>query len=215
MADSASRLHPAPADTASTVSNQTALSVSALRDVISNKEAEQQLDTLTKLFHQRTQTSSGLGPGRKICVLYNELLGKIAQDVGGQFANRQIGVEHIAYDKNPKWFESARKSESTHFLFFGLPPFERLKKKRLKSAKSPIDTAGVEYEFFAPSPPYRDTDLKVNNVVVVLRDPLTTRKDYHAQFKGHYLARYMVLNTRQPPQVIAASTLGVFAGEEQ
>lgn len=203
-AESASQVAaPANLENISAITN-----LSAFKEVISNEEAEKQVRVLTNLYLNSSRGSSE--SGRRICLLYSQNWKHTVRVVGDWYTHpdRRIPVASICYEE-PRWFETMKQCGCSHFIFFGIPPHERQKKRGFRSAKSPIEASSTAVSiFFSP----KEGGRKVNDVVVVLQDRLTTRKDLKSRFSEHYLERYLKLNGPKEPTVIAASALGIFAG---
>ena len=203
-AESASQVAPGNMESISAITN-----LSAFKQVISNEEAEKQVRVLTKLF---INTARGAGE-KKICLLHNQQWLQTAKEVSTWYSDRRIPVERQSYEE-ARWFESVKQSACTHFIFFGYPSHERQKRRGIRSAKSPIESSTAISAFFTPKDGAGNTACRrVNEVVVVLGDRLSTRKDHKSRFGDHYLERYLKLHFLKEPAVVAASALGIFAGQ--
>ena len=204
-ADSASQVTPSNMENISAITN-----LSAFKQVISNEEAEKQVRVLTKLF---IKTARGAGE-KKICLLHNQQWLHTAKEVSNWYSDRRIPVESVSYEE-VRWLENVKQSACTHFIFFGYPAHERQKRRVLRSAKSPIESSTAISAFFTPKDGGGSVgSRRVNEVVVVLGDKLSTRKDHKSRFGDHYLERYLKLHFHKESAVVAASALGIFAGQK-
>ena len=179
--------------------------LSAIEGVISNEEVEKQTDRLLNLFKNK-----------KICVLLDRKWQHTAEKIHGWFQEKKVEIELMSY-ATPGWIQEVKCGTYTHFIFLGLPPCDKRKRgplRMIRQAKSPTtaDYSQMEYNFFTPAIDGGTGDLRVNNVVVVVRDPINTKKDYKQRISGHYLEHYLILDGKKHPSVLSASALGVFAG---
>ena len=183
--------------------------VTAFPEAITNDEAELQTGVLTSLFCK----DKDRGEKRAICILHNQKWRETAERVQNFYTvGRRIESHLVSYDET-KWLDAVRVLKCSHYLFFGMPQYERSRRSLLRprTPRSPIESNSAEAEFFTPSP-YGAGHLKVNNVVVVLWDMPQTMKDRN-KMSGHYLEKYLKLSGNKPHSVIAASALGVFSGK--
>lgn len=184
--------------------------VTAFPDAITNDEAESQTAVLTSLFCKDKDKPEK----RAICILHNHRWRETAERVQNFYSRDGRGIESqlVSYNE-AKWLDSVRALKCTHYLFFGMPPYEKGRKGLLRprTPRSPVDSNLAEAEFFTPVP-YGNGSLKINNVVVVLWEMPQTMKDRN-KMSGHYLEKYLKLYGNKPHSVIAACALGVFVGE--
>ena len=186
--------------------------VTAFPEAITNDEAEAQTAVLTSLFFKDKDRREK----RAICVLHNHKWREIAERVQNFYSEgRGIDTHLVSYDE-AKWMDNVRTLRCTHYLFFGMPQYERSRRSilRPRTPRSPVDGSSSEADFFTPTP-YGSGNLKINNVVVVLLEMPQTLKDRN-KLLGHYLEKYLKLSgVNKPPSVIAACALGVFSGEPE
>lgn len=182
--------------------------MSPIEGVISMEDIDKQTTRLLTLFQNKS-----------ICVLHDERKWQHTADkITAWFEEKKVEAVQISYSK-PGWIETIKTGHYTKFIFLGLPPCDRKRKGALRimrPARSPTasDYCQMEYNYFTPSVlSGGNSSMSVNNVVVVVRDPINTKKDFKQRVSGHYLESYMILDGKKDPGVISASALGVFAGK--
>ena len=204
MADPTRTESPSEAGSIQVVTNQAPDTISAIEGVISNEDAEKQTERLVNLF-RTTQDN-------RICVLHDDRKWQlVAEKILLWYQEKNIACELLVYTK-PGWIDEIKGF--SHFIFLGLPPYDRGRRGlRLRSPKSPTDGSQMEMSYFMPVPNGGNGGLQINNVVVVIREPINTKHQYKQKVSGHYLEHYLILDgKRKQPSVLAASSLGVFAG---
>lgn len=203
MADPTRTESPSEAGSIQVVTNQAPDTISAIEGVISNEDAEKQTERLVNLF-RTTQDN-------RICVLHDDRKWQfVAEKILLWYQEKNIACELLVYTK-PGWIDEVKVF--SHFIFLGLPPYDRGRRGlRLRSPKSPTDGSQMEMSYFLPVPDGGSGGLQINNVVVVIREPINTKHQYKQKVSGHYLEHYLILDgKRKQPSVLAASSLGVFA----
>lgn len=182
--------------------------LSPIEGVISMEDIERQTTRLLTLFMNKS-----------VCVLHDERKWQhTAEKIITWFEERKVEAVQINYTQQG-WIETVKTGQYTKFIFLGLPPCDRKRKgplRIMRPARSPTasDYSQMEYNYFTPSVlTGGNSMMTVNNVVLVVRDPINTKKDFKNRINGHYLESYMILDGKKDPGVISALALGVFAGE--
>ena len=181
---------------------------SAIDGVITAEEVDNQTERLLTIFKNK-----------KVCVLHDGP-GKwqvTAEKVYSWFQERSVHAEQISY-ANKGWIEEVRTGQFTNFIFLGLPACDRKRKgplRMMRPARSPTasDYSQMEFSYFSPGViSGKTTTMNVNDVVVVVRGVINTKKDFKQKISGHYLEPYIILDGRKDPVVVSSSALGIFAG---
>lgn len=186
--------------------------LSAFQGVISNEDAERQTERLVRLYLEKSVGLPDQQNSYKICLLHDDRKWHhAAHDVYHWYSSKGLPC-HIQSYCDDGWFDIISKLKCSHYLFFGLPPFEKGKKSFLKrTPRSPVESQ-QEIDFFTlggGSP----ANLKINSIVVVLPEKISTKKEYRQKVSGHYLEHYVKLDGQKTPSVVAASALGIFIGK--
>ena len=175
--------------------------LSAFEGVVSNEDAEKQTERLIRIYSASKRD--------EICVLHDDRKWPdVAREIRAWYRSKSLPCSLTSYSK-PNWFESIKGTTvPSHFIFLGLPPFDRGKKNFSikKTVKSPVDGSQAEMEYFSLK------NCVLNRVVVVLPEKVQTKREYRQKISGHYLEKYLKLDGMKPSSVLAASALGVFAG---
>lgn len=177
--------------------------LSAFEGVVSNEDAEKQTERLIRLYSTGEKDEN-----RGICILHDERKwSHTASEIYAWYHAKSLPCSIISYSK-PNWLDNIKSSQASHFLFLGLPPFDRGKKgfSIKRPVKSPVDSSQAEVEFFSTK------NCQLNRVIVVLPEKIPTKREYRQKISGHYLDKYLKLDGNKRPSVLAASALGVFAG---
>lgn len=205
---SISKRTASPSDTLSQTAETMTL-LSAFEGVISNEDAEKQTERLIKLY----QTGKKDGH-HKICILHDDRKWQhTANDVYVWYTQKEVPC-HIMTYCDEGWFSEVQRLKPSHYLFFGLPPFDRGRKGFVlkRTPRSPNDSSPIEMDFFTPGS-ITHHNLRLNSVVVVLPEKISTKREYRQKVTGHYLERYVKLDGHKRPSVLASSALGIFAGK--
>ena len=188
--------------------------LSAFQGVISNEDAERQTERLIRLYREKSKVGIPDQNSYKICLLHDDRKWHhAAHDVNHWYTSKGLPC-HIHSYCDEGWFDEVQRLRASHYLFFGLPPFEKGKKGFLlkRTPRSPVESQ-QEIDFFTLGGG-GSTNLKLNNVVVVLPEKISTKKEYRQKISGHYLEHYVKLDGQKTPSVLAASALGIFIGED-
>ncbi len=182
--------------------------MSAIDGVISVDEVENQTERLLTIFKNK-----------KVCVLHDGP-GKwqiTAGKIHSWFHERSVHVGQVSY-ANKGWIEEVRTGQFTNFIFLGLPACDRKRKgplRMIRPARSPTasDYSQMEYSYFSPGiVSGKSITMNINDVVVIVRSAINTKKDFKQKISGHYLEPYIILDGSKDPVVVSASALGIFAG---
>lgn len=185
--------------------------LSAFEGVISNEDAEKQTERLISLFKAAARKDP---IHHKICLLHDDRKWQhAANDVHVWYNQKNVPCIIMSYCDDG-WFSSLQQLKPSHYLFFGLPPYDRGRKGFLKrTARSPSDNSPLETDFFTPGSVLHKT-LRLNSIVVILPEKISTKREYRQKVAGHYLDRYAKLDGHKRPSVLAASALGIFTGKK-
>lgn len=181
--------------------------MSAIDGVISMEEVDRQTVRLLTLFKTK-----------KVCVLSDERKWQHnAEKILAWFQERGVEAEHVSYLKQG-WIEDVKSGQFTNFIFLGVPVCDKKRKgplRIMRPARSPTaaDYSQMEFNYFTPGVINNgNSSMAVNDVVVVVRDPINTKKDFKQRISGHYLESYIFLDGKKDTSVVSAAALGIFAG---
>ncbi len=182
--------------------------MSAIEGVISAEEVERQTVRLLALFKKK----------KKVCVLLDDRKWQLTADkMLAWFQERSVEAEQVSYTKQG-WIDDVKNGQFTNFIFLGLPNCDRKRKgplRIIRPARSPTaaDYSQMEFNYFTPNIiSGGNPSMGVNSIVIVVREPFNTKKDFKQRISGHYLESYIVLDGKKDPNVVSASALGIFAG---